>query len=223
MKKALALAALAALTHCYAQTPPPAADSPVIVVDFTNTRLSPTHWTLTLHPDGSGHFRSETGPPATGDTPGEIRAPSVNRDVALSPRFAAQVFQAAGRHNWFNEQCESHMKVAFQGWKKLSYQGPAGQGSCTFNCSRDKEIQTLGDSLVAVAETILTGARLELLLQHDPLGLDREMDALAAAAADGRAQQIGAIREILERLADDDKVLDLVRKRARLLLAKAES
>ncbi|MGD0913047.1 MAG: hypothetical protein ABR928_14205, partial [Terracidiphilus sp.] len=73
----------------------------------------------------------------------------------------------------------------------------------------------------AVAETIIEGARLEKLLQHDPLGLDKEMEFLVDAAGSGRAQQIGTIREILDRLAEDDDVLERVRKRARLLLAKA--
>jgi len=42
------------------------------------------------------------------------------------------------------------------------------------------------------------------------------------AAGDGRVQQIGAIRGILERLAGDDAVMERVRKRARMLLARAE-
>ncbi|HEY1767736.1 MAG TPA: hypothetical protein VGG26_08775, partial [Terracidiphilus sp.] len=86
-----------------------------------------------------------------------------------------------------------------------------------------KEIQSLGDSLGAVAETILEGARLQILLEHDRLGLDREMEFLVDAADNGRAQQICAIREILVRLAQDDEVLERVRKRARLLLAQADS
>jgi hypothetical protein len=75
--------------------------------------------------------------------------------------------------------------------------------------------------VLAVAETILEGARLETLLQHDRLGLDAEMDFLAEAAGDGRAQQLCAIQDILERLAQDDSVLDRVRKRARMLLSQA--
>jgi hypothetical protein len=114
------------------------------------------------------------------------------------------------------------MKVAFQGWKKLSYRGPGGEGSCEFNFSRDKEIQAMGESLVAVAETIVEGARLENLLQHDPLGLDHETEYLLEAAGDGRVQQICTIRGILERLAGDDAVMERVRKRARMLLARAE-
>ena len=37
------------------------ATAPVIQMDYTNYSLSPSHWRLTLHPDGRGHFDSEMG------------------------------------------------------------------------------------------------------------------------------------------------------------------
>jgi len=194
----------------------PAAD-PVVQVDFSNPELSPPQWTLILHADGSGHFRSQMGATPKAELK-EIEAPNVDRDIQVSREFAGRVFAAAQSHKWFNAPCESHLKVAFEGWKTFTYDGPLGQGSCTFNYSRDREIQTLGESMQAVAQTILEGARLELLLQHDRLGLDQEMEFLAQAVQDGRAQQICAIRDILERLAQDDDVLERVRKRARALL-----
>jgi hypothetical protein len=208
-------AALLALQVC-------AEPGPVFQVDFSNPGLTPAHWTLTLHPDGSGHFRSERGN-ATAEGAGELEAPNVDRDIRLSARFAEHVFETAQRHKLFGGDCESHMKVAFQGWKKLRYSGPEGQGVCEFNYSKDKEIQALGDALVSVATTVLEGARLESLLQHDRLGLDHEMEYLVEAAADGRVQQLGSIREILVRLAEDPGVMERVRKRARALLARAEN
>jgi hypothetical protein len=150
-----------------------------------------------------------------------IEAPSVDRDIQLSKEFAGHVFDAAEHHQWFNVPCEGHLKVAFEGWKTLTYTGPTGQGSCTFNYSRDKEIQTLGESMQAVAETIVEGARFEVLLQHDRLGLDQEMEYFTQAVEDGRAQQVYAIRDILERLAQDNEVLERVRKQAKDLLAHA--
>jgi hypothetical protein len=193
------------------------AAGPVVQVDFSNPELSPPQWTLVLHADGSGHFRSQMGStPKAGLK--EIEAPNVDRDIQLSKEFAGRVFAAAQSHKWFNVSCESHLKVAFEGWKTFTYGGPLGQGSCTFNYSRDKELQSLGESMQAVAETILEGSRLEVLLQHDRLGLDQEMEFFTEAVQDGRAQQVCAIRDILERLAQDDDVLERVRKRARALL-----
>ena len=201
----------------------------VFEVDYSNPGLSPSHWVLTLYPDGSGHFRSErgrmtnaAGPGAAQDAVTGIEAPDVDRDIRVSAEFAGRVFETAHRRKFFSSDCESHLKVAFQGWKKLSYSGPDGEGGCAFNYSKDKEIQELGDSLVAVAGAILEGARLESLLQHDRLGLDQEMEYLVEAAGDGRVQQICTIRGILERLADDPEVMERVRKRARALLARGE-
>jgi hypothetical protein len=206
-----------------------AAAGPVFQVDYSNPGLSPPHWVLTLYPDGSGHFKSEQGRVAGGAAQGAgqgvwqgIEAPNVDRDVRVSAEFAERVFETARQQKFFSAGCESHMKVAFQGWKKLSYSGADGAGGCEFNYSKDKEIQALGDSLVAVASAILEGARLENLLQHDRLGLDQEMEYLVEAAGDGRVQQICTIRGILERLAEDPEVMERVRKRARTLLARGE-
>ena len=68
----------------------------------------------------------------------------------------------------------------------------------------------------------MEGARLENLLQHDRLGLDKEMEYIAEASGDGRVQQMGSIKPILEKLADDPQVMERVRKRARALLARSE-
>jgi hypothetical protein len=48
------------------------------------------------------------------------------------------------------------------------------------------------------------------------------MEFMMEAAGDGRLQQLCVIRSILERLAEDPEVLDRVRKRSRILMAKAE-
>jgi hypothetical protein len=232
----LAMVSSAALAAIAAQAP--SGSGPVMVADFTNPGLSPSHWTLTIHPDGSGHFHSDSAKSSSASSAwqaaqdsqinrsageADIDPPGIDRDVQLSHDFAEHVFQVARQQNWFNEKCESHLKVAFQGWKKLTYDGPEGHGSCTFNFSQNKEIQALGDSLISVAETLREGERLEMLLQHDRLGLDQEMEYITAGAKDGRMQQICAIRGILKRLVDDDQVLERVRKRAQYLLAHAGS
>jgi hypothetical protein len=209
---------------------------PVIEVDYTNAGLTPSHWVLTLRPDGAGHFWSENakseqaaakGQPlsaaeqfaAKGQPP---PAPVVDRDIRVSAAFAGHVFDVARHHSLFAEECESHTKVAFQGWKKLSFRGPEGEGSCRFNYAKDKPLQELGESLVAVAETIVEGSRLDWLLRYDPLGLDREMEYMVEGAGDGRLMEFGTIRGILEKLAQDERVMDRVRKRARTLLARAQ-
>lgn len=196
---------------------------PVVTVDFSNPGLYPDHWTLVLHPDGTGHFHAEGGTRPTDYGDETILPAKVDRDVHLSSEFTNRVFQTVHSKRILSGKCESHLKVAFQGWKQISYSGSDAEGGCRFNYSTDKEIQELGESLVGVGSTLIEGARLELLYQHDPLGLDKAIQYVVEASDDGRLQQICAIRNILERLEDDPRVLDRVRKRARLLLARAGS
>lgn len=192
----------------------------VLRVDYSNPGLTPSRWMLELHPDGSAHFHSDPGE-KTATELHAIEPGPVDKDIQLSREFAAHAFETVHRHKILADGCESHMKVAFQGWKKISYSGPDGTGGCEFNYSRNKEIQDLGDSFVAVASTIVEGARLELLLQHDPLGLDQEMEFLKEASDDGRLREICAIQPILAKLADDTDVMVRVRKRARMLLEQS--
>jgi hypothetical protein len=189
-----------------------------LTLDFVNPGLNPSHWVLTLAPDGSGHFRSQRNP-APAEPSQTLDAPEVDRPIQVEAAFAARLFATAGAHKLFQEKCEANLKVAFQGWKTLSYSGPEGEGSCRFNYSRDRQIAALVDSLIALASTILEGARLEMLLQHDRLGLDRELEYVASAAADDRMIQFGVMRGILERISEDPGVMERVRKRARQLLA----
>jgi hypothetical protein len=215
------VAILAGLTITWpvcAQSSP--TQEPVVQMEFSHPDVSPSHWTLIIHPDGSGHFNSERKN-KTAETTRSLDAPDIDREIRLSKDFAAHVFTVARQRNGFRMDCESPQKVAFMGWKKLSYSGSEGHGACQFNYSTDKEIQALGASLIAVAGTIIEGARLEMLLQHDRLGLDQEMQVLIEDADAGRAQQLFLIRRVLEQLAEDPGVLERVRKRAKLLLAKA--
>lgn len=202
----------------YAATP---GKAETFEIDYTNPGLAPSHWIIVLHPDGSGHFSSYGG--NMGADGSDIKAPPVNRDIQVSPKFAAQVFQTAYHNKFFHISCESHLKVAFQGTKVFRYTGPGGSGSCTFNYSKDKDIESLGNSLIGVEQTVMEGERLQLLLEHDPLGLDREMHYLVQAAKDGRAQQICVIKGILTQLAGDPNVLDRVRKWADELLANSNT
>jgi hypothetical protein len=199
-----------------------AQQDPIVQIDFSNPALYPAQWSLVLHSDGNGHFHAGGGTPPT-DYPETMFPGKIDRDVRLNPEFTNRIFQTVHQDKVLRNKCESHLKVAFQGVKKIRYSGSDAEGGCEFNYSTNKQIQDLGDSLVAVGSTLIEGARLELLYQHDPLGLDKAIQYVVEATGDGRMQQICAIRNILERLEDDPRVLDRVRKQARILLAGAGS
>jgi hypothetical protein len=187
-------------------------------IEFDNPGLVPAHWQIDLHPDGTGHFRSQRGTAPRTDS---IEAPDQDRGFRVSQSYATHVFEVATAEHFFAKRCASHQKVAFQGTKTLSYSGPDGQGSCSFNYSEDKQITTLSDSLLGLAATLVDGARMEELRLHDRLGLDAEMETYTEMLGDGRATEPEAIRGELEQLVNDESLLERVRQRAQAILSKA--
>jgi len=198
-----------------------AIESAQFQMDFTDARQTPAHWVLKLNPDGSGSFDTEGGNEAHG-VDQKIIAGDVHRTIQLSAALTGRIFATARAKRYFAFPCESNLKVAFQGTKRFSYSGPEGSASCEFNYSKDKEIEELQNSLLAVEATILCGARLEKLLQHDRLGLDEELANLTMWQKDGSAQEMGSIRDTLTRIASDEEVMDRARKKARWLLTQAQ-
>lgn len=185
--------------------------------DYANPDLSPSAWSLIIHPNGSGHFKSEPGP----STSKGMDVPGIDQPIQLTPAFAQYVLDVAASRTVLSGNCESHLKVAFQGWKTITYKDGNLQGTCRFNYTKDRSLEKLSSTLLAVATTLVEGQRLEMLLQHDPLGLDSEMGFLVDSARDGRVKQIGSIQGILKRLEQDQTVMERVRKRAQILLANA--
>ncbi|MDE3201630.1 MAG: hypothetical protein KGN79_12000 [Acidobacteriota bacterium] len=195
-----------------------AASPATVRVEYSNPGITPSSWTLVLHPDGSGHFTSNPGAASKTD----MEVPAIDRPIQLDQAFVQKVFVVASSHTVMTGTCESHEKVAFQGWKTITYEDGGTSSSCKFNYSKDKQIQSISEALLGVATTIIEGQRLEMLLLHDPLGLDKEMGFLVDASADGRVRQICAIRTILQQLQANQSVMERVRKRAQILLIKAQ-
>jgi hypothetical protein len=185
---------------------------------FENPKLQPANYVLDIREDGTGHFRSEPGNAAVSSSDGVMPQP-LEMDIKITEPLRSMLFKTARSHNFFSVACEStKAKVAFTGKKALQYAGPDGDGSCTFNWSHDQQLMKLSDDLIAVAFTLEEGRRLAVEHDHDRLSLDAELESLQDAVKGGRAQQIQNIAPQLQAIADDEKVMERARNRARQLL-----
>jgi hypothetical protein len=209
-----------------AVTPPfVAAQSSTAQVRFTyeNPRLQPQKYVLTVGEDGSGHYFSEGAPAAPGVSP-MTSAASQDRPIHISKTLRDQIFATARKNKLFAITCDGHEKnIAFQGTKTLEYEGPEGKGSCQYNWSKKAEIDKLGDQLQAVAATLDEGSKLEREYEHGRLSLDTELEFLSQMAQGGRATEIENIAPILQKLANDEAILQRVQRRARALLQGAKT
>jgi len=212
------LAALAAFALALAQTAPPSPpQSAQITFSFEHPQLDPANYTLLIRQDGSGHYQSTPGP-GPNSTDGIAGAP-LARDIEIRDPLLSAFFQTARSHSFFAIACEApNSHVAFTGKKTLSYSGPEGHCECTYNWSRDQQLNQLADDLMAIAYTIDEGRRLATEHVHSRLSLDAELEALQEAVKDRRALELENISPELEAIANDDAVMNRARNRARALL-----
>ena len=187
---------------------------------FDRTGLPVPRFTLRLWEDGTGRYVADQAElPATATSSRGQAAQHIDRPIKLTSATIGKVFKSARSLNHFNIECASKAKnIADTGKKTLTYTGEDGSGSCLYNYSEVKSVETLTDEFQAIAFTLDEGRRLEFLHRYDRLGLDAEMILLAQEAEAGRALELGTISPTLLAIADDTALIQRVRLKAQKML-----
>jgi hypothetical protein len=192
-----------------------------VMFRFERSGLPVPRYQLQIFENGMGQYRGEEMPMTVGpaDTPPSPQ-PFAPKSFHVSPATAAKILAIARVLNHFNFDCASKAKnIADTGKKTLTYAGSDGTGSCEYNYTENKDVQTLTDLLEGIAETMDEGRKLDYLHRYDRLGLDAEMESFSREVAEGRALELGTIATTLRSIADDPEVMQRVRTRANALLS----
>lgn len=202
-----------------------AAGSPQVTFHYENPQLQPALYTLVVAEDGSGTFHSEPGATTPPDTSVYHPLPMrLDRPIQLTKTTTDTIFATARKQKFFSAPCEDPKnKVAFQGNKQLSYQGPDGRGSCVYNWSKFAPIEKLTTLFESIAFTLEEGRRLEVEHKHDRLAIDAELIVLSDAAKEGRATELQLIQPTLHEIIKDQEILERARFRASKLLGEPTS
>jgi len=188
-----------------------------ITFKYENPKLQPAAYEMTLRADGSGHFISHAGSQPPADI-ANLPSQGQERDITIAPASRDRLFGTAAKEHFFATKCDSgNSKIAFQGTKTLSYEGPEGRGSCTYNYSLDPKIQWLTTELEGLAATLEAGRRLKLEHEHGRLNLDSELGSLTDMVKAGQATELQNIAPILNEIAADEDVMSRARRRAQVL------
>ncbi|HEY5055215.1 MAG TPA: hypothetical protein VII58_03595 [Acidobacteriaceae bacterium] len=197
---------------------------PMIVFDFVrNVPGAPVpKYTLRVRNDGAASYEGEALPERTrygaAATPEAI---PFHRDMSLTPAATTRIFDLAAQLDHFNRRCASKAKnIADTGTKTISYTGPDGSGSCTYNFTEVKELAALTELIQGITQTLDAGRELDRLHRYDRLGLDSAMTWLQQEAAAGRAVELQTIGESLRSIAGDSDLLARVRAKASALLTQ---
>lgn len=212
MKVAAVLLGVVLAGGAFAQNPGAAATGAHVRFTVEDPQIQPRAYTLDINEDGSGTYTATYEAPSV---------QHVNRPIHIHGPLVSRLFQTARKDHFFASNCaDKHRRVAFTGKKTLAYVGPDGSGSCTFNYSRERDVNQIATALVAVGYTLQVGTRLKQEHRYDRLSLENELASLQEAVRDGRALETENIAPELEAIADDNAVMDLARARARSLLQR---
>lgn len=186
-----------------------------LTMSYDRQGLPVPHWEFAIQPDGTAMYTAKHAAEGLGVDDGPVRFSLSHTGAA---KLTAWMAESDGLH-----PCETKTKnLARMGDKVMVYRPEGGtEARCAFNYTDNKPLSAAAQYLINVSYTLEQGATIERMHRYDRLGLDPVMIQLSAAAKDGKAPELGAIRPALESLVADDAVLERVRAKAGQLLELA--
>ena len=182
---------------------------------FERADVGVTMYDFRVHEDGSATYSATIADGTQG-----VEAVT-DEKLQLSLGAAGKIFELAKESKRFNVLCASKLRVADTGAKTLTYEGPDGTGSCTFNYSEKKSLDAVANLFLAMEQMLEGGRRLAAAHRYDRLALDAQMSSLVSQMKAGQAAEPGLIVDVLKSLADDPEVFERVRVKAAELLGEA--
>ena len=195
---------------------------PQVTFAFERVGLPVPKYRLIIQEDGSTVYEGEAVPQGDNSRYAPVVSPAqpFRSAVRISPATAAHILSMGRKLNHFNIMCASKAKnIADTGTKILSYAAPDGSGSCTYNFTENKDIESLTETFLGITETMDRGRELDHLHRFDRLGLDAAITFLTQEVSEGHALELGTIAVSLRSIAGDPEVIERARARATKLLA----
>jgi hypothetical protein len=170
-------------------------------------------YSIQVQTDGKTHFNGTPSPSRDGGTD------PVQDDFIMSEANRQKIFDAARNLNYFQHNCDPHLKhIAQTGAKTLTYKSSQVQGSCTYNYSQTPDVQQLTQLFLGLATVLDYGHRLAWQYRFDKLGMDQLLRELESLQANHQIEELSAIEPILRKIADDPSLMHISRQSAQHLL-----
>jgi hypothetical protein len=187
---------------------------PVVTFTFDFPGSEPEHYLLSVASDGH----------ATYDSDGKLSPQSdgtdkFHLDFSLSGANCTRIFELAKRVNYFEPDLDSHKKgLASTGAKTLAYQDGRVSFQSTYNYSSLSAVQDLTQLFQNLSATLEFGHRLDYYHHYQKLALDDELKRMEQMAKNRDLAELQAVAPILQKIAGDTTVINVVRARAQRLL-----
>jgi len=132
----------------------------------------------------------------------------------LNQSDAAQIFDLAGKLEYFKRKLESPAKVAKMGDKTLHYEKGGQSGETTFNYTEDPDGRTITDWFERISETERHLIQLQRVVKYDKLGVNDALLQLEITLDRKRLIAPEQFLPMLDRVAKNESFVHMARQRA---------
>jgi len=200
------------------ETIEPPEDIAVISYTFDFDELNPSHFEITLDASGKGSYQAQYSEVSL-----EVGQPlTYQKAIQLEPATMKKILAKIVALDYLKGNYDyTKQRIAFTGKKTLTYKDNTHRGSTTLNWSENKGVMELVDTFQGIQSTFELGRRLEYFYKHQKLGLFDEMKYAEDAAQNGWLHELYLIRDILQKLNNDPKVIQSVRNGAKRLMDRS--
>jgi hypothetical protein len=189
------------------------ASAPTVTFTLDFPQSNPAHYSIAV--DASGHASYESAAKLSEDS--EEQTYRTEFDVSAGNR--ERIFDWAKQAQYFAGKVDSgNRKLAFTGAKILSYQDGARSNTARYNFSNSEPVRELTALFQNMAETLEYGRRLGFYHRYQKLALDDELKHMEAQARNNELSEIQGVRLVLQEIAEDASVINVVRARAKELI-----
>ena len=185
--------------------------------EFTFPGSEPEHYVISVASDCHATYESNgklTAQSAADD--------SFHLDFAVTQPGCGKIFDLTKRAHYFDGEIDSKKKnIASTGVKILSYKDTQKSTKATYNFSLNPDVQELTAMFQAQATVLEFCRRLEFEHHYQKLALDEDLKLMENSSERDSLQQISAIVPVLQKIIDDQSLMNVIRARARRLLVDA--
>jgi hypothetical protein len=202
---------------CCLQLSAHAQERAVVTFSFDFPGSEPDHYVVSVPFEGRASYDSNGKLSADSEAGDPFRL-----DFTVSEPTRSRIFDLTKRAHYFEGELDSKKKgLASTGTKTLIYKDAHKTSQATYNYSPIPAVLELTNLFQNLSTTLEFGRRLEYFHHYQKLALDEELKRMEQMSKENMLIEIPAIAPILQKIAADPSVINVVRLRAQRLLEAA--
>jgi len=193
---------------------PSALPTVTFTLDFPGS--DPSHYVIQVRREGDASYDSRSNA-----SPDPDETDAFHLDFKISDAMREKIFDLTAHAGYFENSLESRRRVASTGSKTLAYKDSQRSTQATFNYSQIPAVQELTTLFQNLSLTLEFARRLQYDYHYQKLALDAELKRMEEMSKANSLEELQAAAPILNQIAGDPSVINVVRARAQRLVARA--